>query len=275
MIGRRCLRVLAAVLAMATAGMTEAADDARTEVMRALFGAADAAGRHPLPEISLPADTDPAIARDWQGQAAQLQALAWQESGPREARRGVLLVEAMRLDERGRPVDCHACPALLSSYRVELRDGAWQLRDTHPGFAESGSFGRAGSAVFTELGPRRPGFALTHIGGGQGYFAESLRLFELAGARVVGRTTTPISIAAENSGACADDDPALPACYAVHGRWQFDRRTLVEGLWPLQVRFSGSRNDAAGHPVAISDNAEWRPRQGQYLLSSGRNPTSD
>ncbi len=153
---------------------------------------------------------------------------------------------------------CHGCGAPLSAYVVRRVNGGFKTVRRYRQFATLGTFGAVGDISAIEIGGD-DGMAIESGGMFQGYAFTAVDFYAFHAGQLVSLNTTPIFIAADNSGAMADPSKAIE----VTATWFFNSADKTALVVDYKVR---------AHDAARVERAVWRLQGRSLVLSRGRVP---
>ena len=153
---------------------------------------------------------------------------------------------------------CHGYGAQLSAYVVRRVNGGFKTVRRYRQFATLGTFGAVGDISAIEIGGD-DGMAIESGGMFQGYAFTAVDFYAFHAGQLVSLNTTPIFIAADNSGAMADPSKAIE----VTATWFFDSADKTALVVDYKVR---------AHDAARVERAVWRLQGRSLVLSRGRVP---
>ncbi|HLX97169.1 MAG TPA: hypothetical protein VKR62_00605 [Roseiarcus sp.] len=165
----------------------------------------------------------------------------------------VLIVQA------GEPgLACHGCGAPLSAYVLRRVDGGLKTVRAYRKFAAPGTFGTVGDISPVEIGGD-DGMAIESGGMFQGYGFTAVDFYAFHAGQLLNLNTTPIFIAAENSGAEMDSSKAIE----VTAKWFFDPADKTALVVDYKIK---------AHGASRVERVVWRLQGTSLVLSRGRVP---
>ena len=206
-----------------------------------------------------PLDTDPRLAAEVAAVFGEATFKATEEDclyplqGVRYASADVLVFQAGEPGGR-----CHGCGASLSAYVVRPVNGGFKTVRRYRQFATLGTFGAVGDISAIEIGGD-DGMAIESGGMFQGYGFTAVDFYAFHAGRLVSLNTTPILIAADNSGAATDPSKAIE----VTATWFFDQADKTALVVDYKIR---------AHGAARVERAVWRLQGSSLVLAHGRVP---
>jgi hypothetical protein len=171
----------------------------------------------------------------------------------RYATADVLIVQA---GEPGQA--CHGCGAPLSAYVLRRVDNALKPVHDFRKFATPGTSGTVGEISAVQIGGD-DGMAIESGGMFQGYAFTAVDFYAFHAGRLLGLNTTPIFIAADNSGAEMDSSKAIE----VTAKWFFDPADKTALVVDYKIE---------AHGAARVERVTWRLKGTSLVLSHGRVP---
>jgi hypothetical protein len=171
----------------------------------------------------------------------------------RYASADVLVVQA------GEPGEgCHGCAAVLSAYVLQRVNGGLKTVARFHEFASRGTHGAVGDISSIEINGD-DGMAIESGGTFQGYTSGGVDFFAFHAGKLVSLNSTPIIVAADNSGASIDPSQAIE----VTATWFFDPadKTVLFVDYKIQA-----------HGASRVERVVWRLQGTSLVLSRGHVP---
>jgi len=153
---------------------------------------------------------------------------------------------------------CHGCAAPLSAYVLRRVDGGLKLVRRYRKFAELGTFGAVGDISAVEI-DGDDGMAIESGGMFQGYGFSVVDFYAFHAGQLVSLNSTPIIVAADNSGAMTDPNKAIEET----AKWFFDPADKGALVVDYKIKAGGATR---------VERVVWRLQGGSLVLFRGRIP---